>query len=143
MVGAGTGIAPYRAFMQQRESLGIKGNTWLFFGDRRFHSDFLYQTEWQKLLDKKLLERMDVAFSRDQQEKIYVQHKLRENQKEIFNWIENGAHFYLCGDRKNMATDVTNTFLEIIRTEGGISEEQAEKYLKKLKKEKRFQTDVY
>ncbi|MCG6186862.1 assimilatory sulfite reductase (NADPH) flavoprotein subunit [Maribellus maritimus] len=143
MVGAGTGIAPYRAFMQQRESLGMKGNTWLFFGDRRFQSDFLYQTEWQKLLEKKLLERMDVAFSRDQEEKIYVQHKLKENRKEIFNWMDNGAHFYLCGDRKNMANDVTKTFLEIIRTEGGVSEEQAEKYLKQLKKEKRFQTDVY
>ncbi len=143
MVGAGTGIAPYRAFMQQRESMGMKGNTWLFFGDRRFQSDFLYQTEWQKLLEKKLLERMDVAFSRDQEEKIYVQHKLKENQKEIYNWIESGAHFYLCGDRKNMANDVTKTFLEIIRTEGGISEEQAEKYLKQLKKEKRFQSDVY
>ncbi len=115
MVGAGTGIAPYRAFMQQRESLGIKGNTWLFFGDRRFQSDFLYQVEWQKLLKSEHLKRMDVAFSRDQNEKIYVQHKLRENQKEIFDWIEDGAHFYLCGDRKNMANDVTKTFLEILR----------------------------
>jgi sulfite reductase (NADPH) flavoprotein alpha-component len=143
MVGAGTGIAPYRAFMQQRESKGIKGNTWLFFGDRRLKSDFLYQSEWQKFMEKKLLERMDVAFSRDQKEKIYVQHKLKENQKEVYKWIEGGAHFYLCGDRKNMATDVTKTFLEIIRAEGGVSEEQAEKYLKKLKREKRFQTDVY
>jgi sulfite reductase (NADPH) flavoprotein alpha-component len=143
MVGAGTGIAPYRAFMQHRESLGMIGDTWLFFGDRRFCSDFLYQAEWLKMREKKFLERMEVAFSRDQQEKIYVQHKLIENQKEIFEWIENGAVVYLCGDRRNLAKDVNKTLLEIIRTQGGISEEQAEKYLKNLKREKRFQVDVY
>jgi sulfite reductase (NADPH) flavoprotein alpha-component len=143
MVGAGTGIAPYRAFMQHRESLGITGNTWLFFGDRRFNSDFLYQAEWLKLREKKLLERMDVAFSRDQAEKVYVQHKMIENQKEVFEWIENGAVVYLCGDRKNLAKDVNKTLLDIFRTQGGISEEQAEKYLKNLKREKRFQVDVY
>ncbi|NQU53739.1 MAG: assimilatory sulfite reductase (NADPH) flavoprotein subunit [Bacteroidetes bacterium] len=143
MVGAGTGIAPYRAFMQERESRGLKGNSWLFFGDRRFNADFLYQIEWQKLLKTKHLEKLDVAFSRDQKEKIYVQHKLKENEKEIYEWIENGAHFYLCGDMKHMAKDVNKTLLEIIQTQGGISEEQAEKYLKNLKREKRFQTDVY
>lgn len=143
MVGAGTGIAPYRAFMQHRESMGITGNTWLFFGDRRFNSDFLYQSEWLKLREKKFLERMEVAFSRDQQEKIYVQHKMIEHQKEIFEWIENGAVVYLCGDRRHLAKDVNKTLLEIIRTQGGISEEQAEKYLKNLKREKRFQVDVY
>lgn len=143
MVGAGTGVAPYRAFMQERESLGLIGNSWLFFGDRRFNADFLYQVEWQRLLKSKHLEKLDVAFSRDQKEKIYVQHKLKENQEEIFNWIENGAHFYLCGDMKHMAKDVHKTLLEIIQTQGGISEKQAEKYLKNLKKEKRFQTDVY
>lgn len=143
MVGAGTGIAPYRAFMQHRESLGMIGNTWLFFGDRRFNSDFLYQAEWLKLREKKHLERMEVAFSRDQQEKVYVQHKLLENQQEIFEWIENGAYVYLCGDRRKLAKDVNKTLLDIIRTQGGISEEQAEKYLKNLKREKRFQVDVY
>lgn len=143
MVGAGTGIAPYRAFMQERESQGQKGNSWLFFGDRRFNADFLYQVEWQKLLKTKHLEKLNVAFSRDQNEKIYVQHKLKENQKEVFDWIENGAHFYLCGDMKYMAKDVNKTLLEIIQIQGGISEEQAEKYLKKLKREKRFQTDIY
>ncbi len=143
MVGAGTGIAPYRAFMQHRESLGITGNTWLFFGDRRFGSDFLYQAEWLKMREKKFLERMEVAFSRDQPEKIYVQHKLNENQKEIFEWLENGAVIYLCGDRRNLAKDVNKTLLDIIRTQGGISEEQAEKYLKNLKREKRYQVDVY
>jgi sulfite reductase (NADPH) flavoprotein alpha-component len=143
MVGAGTGIAPYRAFMQHRESLGITGNTWLFFGDRRFNSDFLYQAEWLKLREKKLLERMEVAFSRDQTEKVYVQHKMIEHQKDIFEWIENGAVVYLCGDRRNLAKDVNKTLLNIIRTQGGVSEEQAEKYLKNLKREKRFQMDVY
>ncbi|HYQ56954.1 MAG TPA: assimilatory sulfite reductase (NADPH) flavoprotein subunit [Draconibacterium sp.] len=143
MVGAGTGVAPYRAFMQHRESLGIKGESWLFFGDRRFSSDFLYQLEWQKLLKKDVLTKIDVAFSRDQQEKIYVQHKLKEHQKDVYEWLENGAHLYLCGDMKNMAKDVNKTLLEIISAQGGISEEQAEKYVKNLKREKRFQTDVY
>lgn len=143
MVGAGTGVAPYRAFMQHRESLGIKGDTWLFFGDRRFSSDFLYQVEWQKLLKSEHLAKLDVAFSRDQEEKVYVQHKLKEKQKEIFEWIENGAHFYLCGDMKYMAKDVNKVLLEIIQAQGGITEEQAEKYVKNLKREKRFQTDVY
>ena len=143
MVGAGTGIAPYRAFMQHRESQGLQGNSWLFFGDRRFHTDFLYQVEWQKLLKAKQLERMEVAFSRDQKDKIYVQHKLKEHQKEIYEWLENGAHFYLCGDMKNMAKDVNKTLLEIIRVQGGVSEEQAEKYVKQLKRERRFQADVY
>ena len=143
MVGAGTGIAPYRAFMQQREAVGKKGNTWLFFGDRRFYSDFLYQTEWQKLLKGGFLEKMEVAFSRDQDKKIYVQHRLRENQKKIFEWLEKGAVFYLCGDMKNMAKDVNKTLLEIIRTQGGISEEKAGEYFKRLKKEKRYQADVY
>ncbi|WP_297089548.1 assimilatory sulfite reductase (NADPH) flavoprotein subunit [uncultured Draconibacterium sp.] len=143
MVGAGTGVAPYRAFMQHRESLGIKGESWLFFGDRRFSSDFLYQTEWQKLLKNEILTKMDVAFSRDQDEKIYVQHKLMEHQQEVFEWLENGAHFYLCGDMKYMAKDVNKTLLEIIQGQGGVTEEQAEKYVKNLKREKRFQTDVY
>ncbi len=143
MVGAGTGIAPYRAFMQHRESQGLKGNSWLFFGDRRFHSDFLYQIEWQKLLKEKQLERIAVAFSRDQNEKIYVQHKLKEHQKDIYEWLENGAHFYLCGDMKSMAKDVNKTLLEIIQVQGGVSEEQAEKYVKQLRREKRFQSDVY
>jgi sulfite reductase (NADPH) flavoprotein alpha-component len=143
MVGAGTGIAPYRAFMQERECKGIEGKSWLFFGDRRFNADFLYQVEWQKLLKSKHLEKMEVAFSRDQQEKIYVQHKLLDNQKEIYKWIEEGAYFYLCGDMKNMAKDVNKTLLQIIQKEGGISEEKAHEYIKKLKKEKRFQVDVY
>lgn len=143
MVGAGTGIAPYRAFMQQRENMDIKGKSWLFFGERRSYPDFLYQIEWQKLLKSKDLEKMDVAFSRDQKEKIYVQHKLKENQKEVYQWIKNGAYFYLCGDMRKMAKDVNKTLLEIIQSEGGVTKEQSEKYIKELKREKRFQSDIY
>jgi sulfite reductase (NADPH) flavoprotein alpha-component len=143
MVGAGTGIAPYRAFLQQRETDNKTGGAWLFFGDRRFESDFLYQAEWQKWLKSNHLEKMDVAFSRDQEEKIYVQHKLLENKEEIFRWLEDGAHLYLCGDMKSMAKDVNKTILEIIKTVGGVSIEKAGEYVKKLKREKRFQQDVY
>jgi sulfite reductase (NADPH) flavoprotein alpha-component len=143
LVGAGTGVAPFRSFLQHREANNQKGNTWLFFGERRFHSDFLYQLEWQKLMKDGYLEKLDVAFSRDQEEKIYVQHRLQEKQKELFKWLNNGASIYLCGDMKLMARDVQKTLLQIFETEGGMSEEKALEYLKKLKKEKRFQTDVY
>lgn len=143
MVGAGTGIAPYRAFLQHREAANLEGRSWLFFGERHFYSDFLYQVEWQKYLKKGYLEKIDLAFSRDQDEKIYVQHRLAEKQAEIFRWLENGASFYLCGDMKHMAKDVQKALLEIIRTQGGLTEEQAIEYFRKLKKEKRFQADVY
>ncbi len=143
MVGAGTGIAPYRAFLQQRETANQKGNSWLFFGERRFSSDFLYQLEWQKYLQKGFLERIDLAFSRDQEEKVYVQHKLKEQQEELFRWLENGASFYLCGDMKYMAKDVQITLLDIIKTQGGMTDKKARSYFKKLKKEKRFMADVY
>lgn len=143
MVGAGTGIAPYRAFLQQRESDNKPGGTWLFYGDRKLDSDFLYRDEWQKWLESKHLEKMEVAFSRDQQEKIYVQYKMLENQKDLYKWLEEGAHFYLCGDMKSMAKDVNKTLLEIIKAQGGVSIEKAEEYIKKLKREKRFQQDVY
>ncbi len=143
LIGAGTGVAPYRAFLQHREANNQKGKTWLFFGERRFHSDFLYQVEWQKLLKDGYLEKIDVAFSRDQEEKIYVQNRLIEKQKEVFEWLKNGANIYLCGDMKQMAHDVQNTLLRIFETQGGLTEEKALEYLKTLKKEKRFQTDVY
>jgi len=143
MIGAGTGIAPYRAFLQQRTCEGQIGDSWLFYGDRSKKSDFSYREEWKNFLETETLERMDLAFSRDQEEKVYVQHKLMENQEEIFEWLENGAHFYVCGDMKNMAKDVNKTLLEIIQTQGGVDENQAEKYFKMLKREKRYQTDVY
>ncbi len=143
LIGAGTGVAPYRAFLQHREANDQKGKSWLFFGERHFHSDFLYQLEWQKLLKDGYLEKIDVAFSRDQDEKVYVQHRLIENQKEVFEWLSQGANIYLCGDMKQMARDVQKTLLRIFETEGGMSEEKAQEYLKMLKKEKRFQSDVY
>ena len=143
MVGAGTGIAPYRAFLQQRENDNKTGGTWLFFGDRRYNSDFLYRDDWQKWLETKHLEKMELAFSRDQEDKVYVQHKLFDNQQEIYRWIEDGAYFYLCGDMKRMARDVNKTLLEIIKTQGGVSIEKATEYLRNLKREKRFQQDVY
>ena len=143
MVGAGTGVAPYRAFMQQRQKEGYTGYSWLFYGDRRSETDFLYKEEWESFLEDESLERLDVAFSRDQKKKVYVQHKMIENREEIFEWIENGAHLYVCGDMKYMAKDVNKTLLDIIQTQGGVDQEQAEKYLRMLKKEKRYQTDVY
>ena len=143
LIGAGTGVAPYRAFLQHREANNQKGKTWLFFGERRFHSDFLYQVEWQKLLKDGYLEKIDVAFSRDQEEKIYVQNRLAEKQKEVFEWLNNGASIYLCGDMKQMAHDVQKTLLRIFEAEGGMTEEKALEYMKILKKEKRFQIDVY
>lgn len=143
MVGAGTGIAPYRSFLQELEQKNTAGNAWLFFGNQRFKKDFLYQVEWQKFLQKGILQKLDLAFSRDQEKKEYVQHRLKENGTEVFRWLENGAHFYICGDRKHMAKDVQQTLLEIIQNEGGITPEKAEEYLKKLKREKRLLLDVY
>lgn len=143
LIGAGTGVAPFRSFLQHREANNLKGKTWLFFGERRFHSDFLYQVEWQKLIKEGYLEKIDVAFSRDQEEKIYVQNRLKERQHEVFEWLNKGANIYLCGDMKQMARDVQETLLQIFETEGGMTEEKAAEYLKTLKKEKRFQLDVY
>lgn len=143
MVGPGTGIAPFRSFMQEREELGAKGKSWLFFGDQHFVTDFLYQTEWQNWLKDGTLTKMDVAFSRDKEEKIYVQHKLLQHSKEVFSWIEEGAHIYVCGDKDKMAKDVHETFIQIIVQEGNMSTSDAENYLKNLQKQKRYQRDVY
>ncbi|MFO7999923.1 MAG: assimilatory sulfite reductase (NADPH) flavoprotein subunit [Marinilabilia sp.] len=143
MVGAGTGIAPYRAFLQHRETTGQKGKSWLFFGDRRFSSDFLYQVEWQKFLNEGYLEKIDLAFSRDQEEKLYVQHQLRKQQKQLYEWIEKGAFLYLCGDMTRMAKDVETTLKEIVENQGGMTPERSEEFIHQLKKEKRFQSDVY
>jgi len=143
MIGAGTGVAPYRSFLQELEQKDEKANSWLFFGNQRFKEDFLYQIEWQRYLQKGVLNKLDVAFSRDQQEKTYVQHRLKENAKEVFNWLESGAHFYICGDKNYMAKDVQETLKEIIANEGGITPEKAEEYFKKLKKERRILLDVY
>ncbi|AAU22859.1 assimilatory sulfite reductase (NADPH) flavoprotein subunit [Bacillus sp. FSL W8-0445] len=143
MVGPGTGVAPFRSFMQEREETGASGKSWMFFGDQHFVTDFLYQTEWQKWLSEGVLTKMDVAFSRDTEEKVYVQHRMLEHSKELFEWLEEGAAFYVCGDKNNMAKDVQNALLEIIEKEGGKSREEAEAYLAEMKKQKRYQRDVY
>ncbi|MGP4059782.1 assimilatory sulfite reductase (NADPH) flavoprotein subunit [Halobacillus sp. H74] len=143
MIGAGTGIAPYRSFLEDREEQEIHGKSWLFFGEQHFVSDFLYQVEWQKWLKEDVLSRMDVAFSRDSSEKVYVQHKMYERRKELYEWIEDGAYIYVCGDEKYMAKDVQDTLLEIFKNEGGLSMEEAEAYLAELRQQKRYQRDVY
>ena len=143
MIGPGTGIAPFRAFMQQREANDVKGKSWLFFGDRNFTTDFLYQVEWQQYLQKGLLTKADVAFSRDQKQKEYVQHRMLKNGKELYDWLEQGAHFYICGDAKQMAKDVDNTLKEIVQKYGGITPEKAHEYIKNLQVSNRYQTDVY
>ncbi|PKI17750.1 assimilatory sulfite reductase (NADPH) flavoprotein subunit [Colwellia sp. 12G3] len=143
MIGPGTGVAPFRAFMQERESRDATGDNWMFFGDQTFTQDFLYQVEWQNYLKSGLLTRMDVAFSRDQAEKIYVQDRLKEQAAEVFAWLERGAHLYICGDANRMAKDVHQTLVEIIQDHGKLSAEQAEDYLKSLRSNKRYQKDVY
>ncbi len=143
MVGPGTGIAPFRSFIQEREELGAEGKSWLFFGDQHFVTDFLYQTEWQKYLKDGVLTKLDVAFSRDTEEKVYVQHRLLEHSQELFEWLQEGAVVYVCGDEKNMAKDVHNTLIEIIEKEGKMSREKAEEYLANMKQQKRYQRDVY
>lgn len=143
MIGPGTGIAPFRSFMQEREELGANGKSWLFFGDQHFVTDFLYQTEWQKWLKDGVLTKMDVAFSRDTEEKVYVQHQMKKQSKELFDWLEQGAYVYICGDEKHMAHDVHNTLLSIIQEEGAMSKEKAESYLANLQQQKRYQRDVY
>ena len=143
MIGPGTGIAPFRSFLQEREAEGAKGKNWLFFGERNFSTDFLYQTELQSYHKKGLLNRLNVAFSRDTEKKVYVQHKMSEHSKEFYSWLENGAYVYVCGDMKNMWKDVNQTIVEIIAKEGGQSLEDSHEYVKQLKKSRRYQVDVY
>ena len=143
MIGAGTGVAPYRAFLQEREAQGAKGRSWLFFGERNFDSDFLYQTEWQAFLKDGVLSRMNVAFSRDGASKIYVQHRLMEEARDIYAWLEEGAHLYVCGDGARLAPDVQRTLLQIIGQEGGLGKAAAGDYLGALQESRRYQIDVY
>ncbi|MFS0597676.1 assimilatory sulfite reductase (NADPH) flavoprotein subunit [Peribacillus frigoritolerans] len=143
MVGPGTGIAPFRSFIQDREESEAKGKTWLFFGDQHFVTDFLYQTEWQKWLKTGVLTKMDVAFSRDTDEKVYVQDRMREQSGELYEWLQKGAAVYICGDEKNMAHDVHNTLIEIIEKEGNMSHADAQAYLEDMQQNKRYQRDVY
>jgi sulfite reductase (NADPH) flavoprotein alpha-component len=143
MIGAGTGVAPYRAFLQEREVRGASGKSWLFFGERNFLSDFLYQTEWQALLKSGVLSRMSVAFSRDRAEKVYVQHRLREHADALYGWMQEGAHIYVCGDAANLAPDVHRTLRDIVQDKGGLSQPAADEYLGELQRTQRYQVDVY
>lgn len=143
MIGAGTGVAPYRSFMQHREALGIDGKSWLFFGERNFRTDFLYQTEWQEWLRDGFLSRADIAFSRDQKEKIYIQHRLQQQSAELYRWIGDGAHLYVCGDAEHMALDVHQALLAVIGQQGGHSHERAQEVLLEMQAAGRYQKDVY
>lgn len=143
MIGPGTGVAPFRSFMQEREERGARGPNWLFFGDQHFLTDFLYQTEWLAWRKSGLLTHLDVAFSRDQPEKIYVQHRIREKAIEIWNWLQEGAHIYVCGDADNMAPDVNEALIDIISQQGKKSREDATEFLRQLTRDKRYQRDVY
>ncbi|WP_421210962.1 assimilatory sulfite reductase (NADPH) flavoprotein subunit [Aeromonas enteropelogenes] len=143
MVGPGTGIAPFRAFLQEREAQGAEGKNWLFFGNPHFTQDFLYQVEWQRYVKSGLLSKISLAFSRDQANKIYVQDRLREAGLELYQWLEAGAHFYVCGDANHMAKDVQEALLDVIAEHGQKSREEAEEYLSELRRAKRYQRDVY
>jgi len=142
MVGAGTGVAPFRAFMQEREARGSIGGSWLVFGERNFHTDFLYQTEWQQWLKDGTLSEMDVAFSRDQSSKAYVQHRLAERARNVLAWLEDGATLYVCGGR-NLAPAIHTTLTEILKGEGGHSDVSAAEYLGAMQSDGRYQIDVY
>lgn len=143
MIGPGTGVAPFRSFIAEREETGAEGKSWLFFGDRRFATDFLYQTEWQRWLKDGVLTRMDVAFSRDSDKKVYVQHRMLERSRELYEWIQEGAVLYVCGDEKHMANDVHLTLEQILIQEGKLSQEAAAEYLSTMLQQKRYQRDVY
>ncbi|MBM3857210.1 MAG: hypothetical protein FJ390_04525, partial [Verrucomicrobia bacterium] len=143
MVGPGTGVAPFRAFLHDRKATGAGGKHWLFFGDQRSETDFLYREELEKWHKEGTLHRFDTAFSRDQAEKIYVQHRMQEKAKDLYDWLENGAYFYVCGDASRMAKDVEQTLHQIIETQGDHSPESAAAYVEALKKEKRYRKDVY
>ena len=143
MIGPGTGIAPFRSFMQQRAAEGAEGKNWLFFGNPHFTEDFLYQVEWQSYVKEGVLSRIDLAWSRDQQQKVYVQDKLREQGAELWRWINDGAHIYVCGDANRMAKDVEQTLLEVIAEYGAMDAEAADEFLSELRVERRYQRDVY
>lgn len=143
MIGPGTGIAPFRSFLWERDSTGASGKNWLFFGEQHFIPDFLYQTEIQNFVETNLLTKIDIAFSRDQQEKIYVQHKIQKNGAEFFEWLEAGSYVYLCGAKEPMSFDVEQTILQVIEEFGERSKEEATQYLENLKETERFRTDVY
>lgn len=143
MCGPGTGIAPFRAFLQERKATGAKGKAWLFFGEINRATCFFYEKEFEDYLADGTLTKLDTAFSRDQAQKLYVQHRMLENSKELYEWLENGAIFYVCGDASRMAVDVDNALREIVAKEGGKSPEEVDAYMEGLKKSKRYRKDVY
>ena len=143
MVGPGTGIAPFRAFLEERQCIGAEGKNWLFFGDQTRSSDYIYEGELAALKDSGVLSRLDLAFSRDQDEKIYVQHKMSEHGKDLFEWLENGGYFYVCGDATRMAKDVDQALCDIASKWGNLTADQAREYVNNLKREKRYLRDVY
>lgn len=143
MIGPGTGIAPFRAFLQERDTRGAAGKNWLFFGNPHFTQDFLYQLELQNYLKRGVLTKLNVAFSRDQAQKVYVQDKLRQHGSDVWQWLEQGAHLYICGDANRMAKDVQQALLDIVQQHGGKTAEQAQTYLDELRVAKRYQKDVY
>ena len=142
MIGPGTGIAPFRAFMQERAAKQASGNNWLFFGECHRTHHFFYESFWTDLIDQGKL-RLDAAFSRDQEHKVYVQHRMLEQGSEILNWLDQGAHLYVCGDAQRMAKDVEHALLQIFQMHGNKSEEESKQYLKALRTEKRYLRDVY
>lgn len=143
MCGPGTGIAPFRSFLQERKATGAKGKAWLFFGEINRATCFFYENEWNDCLADGTLDRLDTAFSRDQAQKLYVQHKMLENSRALYDWLENGAIFYVCGDASRMATDVDNALREIVAKEGGKSPDDVNAYMENLKAAKRYRRDVY
>ena len=143
MVGPGTGIAPFRAFLEERQCIGAEGKNWLFFGDQTRSSDYIYEEELAALKDSGVLSRLDLAFSRDQDEKIYVQHKMSEHGEDLFEWLENGGYFYICGDATRMAKDVDQALCDIASKWGNLTADQAREYVNNLKREKRYLRDVY
>ena len=143
MVGPGTGIAPFRAFLEERRAVGATGKNWLFFGDQKADYDFLYQDELAALQHEGFLHRLDTAFSRDQERKVYVQHRMLENSAELWAWLEEGAHFYVCGDASRMAKDVDTALRQVVEKEGGLSADDALAYIAALKTQNRYQRDIY
>ena len=143
MVGPGTGIAPFRAFLEERKSLGARGKSWLFFGDQKRGCDFLYRDELEPMFKEGTLTRLDTAFSRDQADKVYVQTRMLERANELFAWLEEGAHFYVCGDAKRMAADVDATLRAIVAEQGRMGGADADGYVNEMARTGRYQRDVY
>jgi sulfite reductase (NADPH) flavoprotein alpha-component len=143
MIGPGTGIAAFRSFLAEREVTGATGKNWLFFGEQHFATDFLYQTQIQQWVETGMLSKINVAFSRDQAEKIYVQHKMMQHAQELFNWIQNGAYVFVCGNKNRMSVEVEKTLLQIFQQQANFTEAQAYQYLEQLETEGRYEKDVY